>query len=105
MSDMAIRRYEIEGFSHVTLELPERARILTLQTLVDQPGHDMTGGLFPPVERVYLWALVDPEAPVEERHFTHYGTGHPIPNDPGEYIGTYQLFNGQLVWHLFEDKK
>lgn len=28
------------------------------------------------------------------------GTGHPIPEDPGEYLGTVQDVLG-LVWHYF----
>ena len=52
-----------------------------------------------------LWALVD-EAPSlhpkESRAFAVYGTGNPIPEDPGEYIATVQTHAGDLVWHVFE---
>ena len=47
-----------------------------------------------------LWVLVNPEAEKELRTFTVYGTGHEIPDEGFEYVGTYQ--EGMLVWHLFE---
>jgi len=50
-----------------------------------------------------LWALVNPDAKLEERHFEIFGTGHPIHDDMGierKYIGTY--FEGSFVFHLFE---
>lgn len=51
-----------------------------------------------------LWALVDPDGPKEERLFAVFGTGHIIP--PGvTYVGTFQLFDGDLVIHLFEATK
>ncbi len=47
-----------------------------------------------------LWALVDPDQPVEQRDFNCYGTGHNIPDDPGQYVGI--VFIGSLVFHVFE---
>jgi hypothetical protein len=54
-------------------------------------------------ERVQMWALVDPSAPVEQRRFRMAGTGHPI-KDPEElrFVGTFQVHGGALVFHLFE---
>ena len=49
-----------------------------------------------------LWALVDPNAEKETRRFTFYGTGHDVSDDPGTYIGTFQLHGGGLVFHGFE---
>ena len=48
-----------------------------------------------------LWALCDEEAKREERHFAIYGTGNPMPDNPGEYIATFQ-YRGSLVFHAFE---
>jgi hypothetical protein len=42
---------------------------------------------------------------MEERMFEIFGTGSPIQYDIGtdrKYIGTYQLYGGDLVYHLFE---
>jgi hypothetical protein len=47
-----------------------------------------------------LWALVDPEAPAEARTFRMFGTGHPIPEDVGPHLGTFQM--PPYVWHLFD---
>lgn len=47
-----------------------------------------------------LWVEVDSEQPKERRTFAIYGTGNPIPNNPGEYVGTFQ--QGPFVWHLYE---
>lgn len=50
-----------------------------------------------------LWALVDPNAPLERRYFRFAGTGHPIkPEHAGRFVGTFFMAGGSLVWHLFE---
>lgn len=50
-----------------------------------------------------LWALVNSDEPmVEMRYFKVYGTGHSIPENPGKYIGTFQLQSGAFVFHVFE---
>lgn len=51
-----------------------------------------------------VWALVDPQAPTEERRFDVYGTGHPCPAPEalGRYVGTAHLNDGALVFHVFE---
>jgi hypothetical protein len=49
-----------------------------------------------------LWMMVDAKAPTENRRFTMYGTGHEMPEDPGQYIGTFQLDGGLFVFHVFE---
>jgi hypothetical protein len=53
-----------------------------------------------------LWALVDPLQPGVDRYFEIYGTGHEIFYDMGterKYIGTFQVDNGKLVFHVFEN--
>lgn len=50
-----------------------------------------------------LWVLVDPNAPEEPRSFSVYGTGHFMPDNPGTFIGTFQMLGGDLIFHLFED--
>jgi hypothetical protein len=72
-----------------TLSMPVGSIILTVQEQEQRPC---------------LWALVDPAAPHECRRFRTYGTGHPVADDPGEYIGTFQLNGGSLVFHLFEEQ-
>jgi hypothetical protein len=50
----------------------------------------------------HVWALVDPEAPVTGRDLLVYGTGHPLPPDPGVYLGTFHLPADPLVFHVFD---
>jgi hypothetical protein len=69
------------------LHMPAGAKVLTVQMQGDQPQ---------------LWALVDPEQPKEWRTFEIHGTGHPMPTNPGEYVATFQMHGGALVWHVFE---
>ena len=47
-----------------------------------------------------LWALVDPNAATNPRHFRVYGTGEELPDNPGDYVATAQV--GPMVWHVFE---
>lgn len=85
-----IYKYQVPVNDHFTLELPEGARILSVQV---QRG------------RAQLWALVDPAAPPARRDFMQYGTGHSVQPFNGralDYIGTYQLSEGDLILHLFE---
>ena len=50
----------------------------------------------------FVWALVDAAAPMVDRHLTLVGTGIPIPEFAGEYIGTAHLPADGLVLHLFD---
>ena len=54
-----------------------------------------------------LWALVDEDKVEEAREIRVIGTGHPIYDDSGklDYIDTVQMMNGELIWHIFEDKE
>lgn len=67
--------------------MPAGAKVLSVQP----QGND-----------VQMWAIVDAGKPDEARKFTVYGTGHPMPSDPGVFIGTFQLDGGALIFHLFE---
>jgi hypothetical protein len=49
-----------------------------------------------------IWALCDENAPKEPRHIAIYGTGNPVPDEAGEYVATFQTYNGELVFHAFE---
>jgi len=74
-----------------SIEVPKGAHLLTLQVQHGVPC---------------LWAMVKPEAEKEIRRFWLIGTGHPIPDDlPGEemkHLGSCQLADGRLIFHLFE---
>lgn len=53
-------------------------------------------------ETLCLWALVSPDAPLEERTIEVLGTGHQTDEKDRRYIGTAQMHGGKLVWHVFE---
>lgn len=73
-----------------TILMPKDAEILTVQTQQLIP---------------VIWALVDPNAEKEERHFEVFATGENIHCDMGierKYINTFQIADGILIYHLFE---
>lgn len=56
-----------------------------------------------------MWALVDPDAVKEQRHFIIVGTGHEYSTEWPErnltsegYRGTFQYLGGDLIFHVFE---
>ncbi len=53
-------------------------------------------------ETCVIWAEIDPDAPKVRRQFVVYGTGHPMPDNPGIYIGTALFAGGALVLHAYE---
>lgn len=82
-----IWKFELETTDNQFIEIPKGAQLLAVQTQSDKPC---------------LWALVDPNAEKEKRCFEVFGTGHVINSNNREYIGTYQLNGGNLVFHVFE---
>lgn len=69
-----------------TVEIPLNSEILCVQTQHDRPQ---------------MWVLVDPSKQLIKRRIKIFGTGHEI-NEDTNYIGTFQLRGGQLVFHVFE---
>lgn len=84
-----IYKYRIVPDDAHTLRLPIGAEFLSIQ---EQHGSPQA------------WFLIDPDEKVSvKRFFRVYGTGHDMPDDPGKYLGTFQLHGGSLVFHLFEE--
>jgi hypothetical protein len=48
----------------------------------------------------FLWALVDPDQPEEERTFIVLGTGQAVNGELWSHVGTFQ--QPPFVWHVFE---
>lgn len=68
--------------------MPRGAEILCVQMQHNQPQ---------------LWALCDPGQPNgAPRTISIHGTGNNVPDNPGRYIGTFQMSGGALIWHAFE---
>jgi len=86
---MEIWKYDIPVEDMFMLDLPENAKILTVQTQHLKP---------------VLWCLVDPKKQMKTRCFRLAGTGHLITQEEGDlkYIGTFQIRDGALIFHLFE---
>lgn len=79
-----IYKYTLPVTDIARADMPAGAKVLTVQV---QRGE------------VCIWALVDPSNREETRRFRIAGTGHPIDDDVGSFIGTVQL--GALVFHIF----
>lgn len=82
-----IWKFELKVVDDQIIEMPINSEILTVQ--IQQ-------------EYVQLWAIVNPELSVEQRHIRIYGTGFPVGNTKLKYISTFQQYNGRLVFHVFE---
>ena len=72
------------------IEMPANAEILCVQMQGDVPC---------------LWARVESSRPTEPRKILIAGTGHEREDLWGlaHYIGTFQVYGGKLVFHVFED--
>ena len=88
MSDQRIYKYALTPTDRLTLLLPEGAAPLCVQTQNGEP---------------WLWALVDAAQPLAPMAFVIHGTGHPVLPGCGahNYLGTFQLHGGALVFHVF----
>ncbi len=75
------------------IEMPLGSEILTVQAQLNEP---------------VIWAIVNPEQVKEVRYFELFGTGSLMPeleaNKERKYINTYQVDDGNYVFHLFELK-
>ena len=86
-----IYKFHLES-ARTTLNLPLGAQVLTVQVQYGAPC---------------IWVRLDPTLPnVERRVFDVYGTGHTITKDERlTYIGTFQMQEGALVFHVFENRQ
>lgn len=83
----SIWKFPLQVVDQQTIAMPVGAKLLTVQVQNDRPC---------------LWALVAAEAvPVEDVDIRTHGTGHRFDAHVYEYIATYQLNNGALVFHVF----
>ena len=86
----SIYKYTLEDTDLQTVTMPQGAKILCVQT---QRG------------AVCLWAEVDTDKPGEDRTIEVFSAGHEMRSDMGlsrQYIGTYQLFDGAWIFHVYE---
>lgn len=54
--------------------------------------------------QICVWAEIDLTLPDKKWLITCWGTGHTVPErQQMEYIGTYQMFNGEEVGHFYAE--
>lgn len=86
-----IWKYKLEVNDDQQISMPKDAKILTVQSQNEMPC---------------LWALVNPYETEEElRYIEMYGTGSSVECNAGterEYISTFQMMGGEIVFHVFE---
>ncbi len=89
--NMKIYKFKLDvDFAITILQIPADAKILCVQTQNNIPC---------------IWVQCsDFNARAVDRRIAIYGTGNSMPDNPGIYIGTFQLFDGLEVWHVFEEK-
>jgi len=87
-----VYKYPLDIQDEVVVMMPKGARVLSVQVQNGRPC---------------LWAAVDPnKMTLEERWFRIAGTGYPVEDSIIEnYIGTVQMYEGKLVFHVFEIKE
>jgi len=82
-----IWKYELETTDLQEIEMPHAAKILTVQVQNGVPC---------------IWCLCKPNNLKQFRIIQTIGTGHEKENIKGIYIGTYQLLEGSVVFHVFD---
>lgn len=85
-----IFKYRLPFMEVATIEIPVGAQVIRIDGL--------DGAL-------WLWAIVDPEAPVETRTFHLFKTGAEMPDDINSfiYLGCGAIFiQMQLMMYVFE---
>lgn len=83
---MRILKYSLEITDRQTIQMPDFAKILTVQIQNGIPQ---------------LWALVDEAHPRVNRIIRTYGTGRSIDRPISKYIGTYQT--DRFIFHVFDE--
>lgn len=56
-------------------------------------------------QQVCIWARVNLWRSPVETVFRIAGTGHDLEEDVGDHVGSFQLADGALVFHVFQIKK
>jgi hypothetical protein len=88
-----IWKYQMPVSEQFTMTLPAGAQIIRM---AGENGY------------LWLWAVVDPSAPNEERHFAAFKAGGTMPDDLSkhEFVGMAHIFIQQeLMLYIFEVRK
>jgi len=82
-----IFKYSLDVNDYQTIRLPEKHEILSVQTQNNRP---------------FMWIKVDASSNDCEVLIITHGTGHTVDEKAKKFIGTYQLDDGFLVFHVFQ---
>jgi hypothetical protein len=82
-------------FKYTLLEVPQQAIVMPSGAVL-LSVHMQKG-------EACLWALVDTDNPPAARHVGIYGTGMPVPDSPGAFVGTELTDGGHFVFHVFDE--
>ena len=86
-----VYKYQLPILENVELELPVGAEVVRID--------DLDG-------MIWLWAVVDTEAPTEIREFFLYKTGGDMIDKPLKYLGCGAVFiQMELMLYVFEEEK
>lgn len=85
-----VYKFPLEISDEQKVLMPECAKVLTVQVQKGKPC---------------IWAECNPDEKQVLRTFLIRGTGHSIDDEiEKEYIGTIQMCEGSIVFHVFEKK-
>ena len=89
----AIWKFPFEVSDKVCIKMLVNAKILSVQVQYGTPC---------------IWAIcsdIELSSTIQEKRlFSIYGTGHQHSKIKGTFIGTFQMMEGSLVFHLFEEE-
>jgi len=82
-----IWKFELKSEDEQVIHMPDNAKILCVDTQKGTPC---------------LWALVEANIPSRDFAILTFRAGHDVDLDNEfKYVGTYQLFDGNFVEHVF----
>lgn len=94
MSGRVIWKFPLDVADFQAVLMPKGAGFLDVQVQNGQPC---------------MWVMCDPDAEQVNIPFLMLGTGHRMVDNEakhvGDHLGTFQLKDGGLVFHLFEYKQ
>ena len=87
-----VYKYVLKPRKYATVQMPLDSHYLCVATQVDNGR-----------EELCIWADCDPATPLVDHLFHIYGTGHPIDDVVGPYIGTAHFTTTRLVFHVYRN--
>jgi len=85
---LRVYKYTLPLGDWVSVTMPQGAEALFVQVQNNEPR---------------LWARVDIGSPPVVHHFRIAGTGHDLGSNVGKHIGSFLLYGGDLVFHVFAE--